>query len=197
MFVTFEGPEGAGKSTAIRLVAAELERSGHRVLTTREPGAGDVGQSIRDILLHGEDLEPNAELFLFLADRSQHIAQIVKPAIAEGKVVLCDRHADSTVVYQGYGRGLNLNQLRAWNLYATQGLVPDLTLLLDIAAEKGLERVTDRNRLDGQPLAFHLRIRDGFLKEAQLEPNRWQIVNADASADSVAAECLAAIRARF
>ncbi len=178
MFITFEGPEGAGKTTLIKSVAEHLKAKGKDVLVTREPGAGSVGKSIREILLHGETLDPKCELFLFLADRSQHVATIIQPHLELGGVVLCDRHADSTVVYQGYGRGLDLETLRAWNRFATGGLVPDLTFLLDLEPEIGLARIQDKDRLDSEPIEFHRKIRNGFLAEAALSPERWRILDA-------------------
>lgn len=197
-FVTFEGPEGAGKTTAIRTVATQLESEGREVLVTREPGAGRFGASVRQLLLDGEALDPLAELFLFLADRAQHIERVVRPGLARGAVVLCDRHADSTVVYQGYGRSLDPAQLRDLNRLATRGLRPDLTLLLDLPAEVGLARRAEgRNRLDEEPLEFHRRVRDGYLAEAAREPDRWQIVDAALPEERVAEACLAAVRGRL
>jgi dTMP kinase len=188
--ITFEGPEGAGKSTLIRSLAEEI---GERALVTREPGAGAFGTRIRQILLDAQALPPEeaisqkAELFLFLADRAQHVARVIKPGLAEGRIVLCDRHADSTIVYQGYGRGLDLQWLRDLNEFATDGLRPHLTLLLDLPPEEGLARVREKDRLDSEPLDFHQRVRDGFLAEAQHDPGRWRILDARAApADLVA-----------
>lgn len=197
MFVTFEGPEGAGKSTVIALVAERLAEEGHRVLATREPGAGEVGRAVRDILLNGGDLDPATELFLFLADRAEHVSKTVQPALARGEIVLCDRHADSTVVYQGYGRGLDLDELRNLNTVATAGLKPALTLLLDIDTKTGLSRAKGTDRLDRESVEFHERVRQGFLEEAQREPDRWQIVDASRPVEAVADECLTAIRGRL
>jgi dTMP kinase len=196
VFVTFEGPEGAGKSTVLKRVAESLEAEGRTVLCTREPGAGSVGKAIRDILLHGEALDPKCELFLFLADRSQHVSAIIRPALERGEIVLCDRHADSTVVYQGVGRGIGPDVTKPLNKLATGGLVPDLTLLLDISPEAGLARVTDANRLDKEPLEFHQKVRQGFLDLARSEPHRIVIVNAEMPVDHVVQHCLAAIRDR-
>lgn len=194
MFVTFEGPEGSGKSTAIKTVATAL---GRPCITTREPGAGDVGRRIRELLLEGEAIDPRCELFLFLADRAQHIGAIIRPALDLGEIVLCDRHADSTVVYQGYGRGLDLDWLRSLNAYATDGLKPDLTLLFDIDPEIGLARVSEKDRLDRESLDFHQRVRGGFLKEASREPGRWTILNASESPEAVAAAAVKAIVERM
>lgn len=194
MFVTFEGPEGAGKTTVIRELAQRLEADGRRVLTTREPGAGNVGQTLRELLLHGDRLPPITELFLFLTDRSYHVAEIVRPALANGAVVLCDRFADSTVVYQGYARGLDVEWLRSLNRFATQGLVPDRTLLLDLDVEVGLARVQIPDRLDGESIDFHRRVRGGFMSEAALEPGRWRILDASQPPQVVLAEAWEAIR---
>lgn len=197
MFVTFEGPEGSGKSTAIRSVAERLLAQGYAVLTTREPGAGTFGAKIRQILLNEEAMPQWSELFLFLADRANHVETIIRPALRRGEIVLCDRHADSTVVYQGYARGLDIDQLRKLNDLATNGLRPDLTLLLDLPAEAGLARVTGPDRLDREPLAFHHAVRDGFLQEAKREPDRWRVIDATATAETVADDCFHAIEARL
>lgn len=194
MFVTLEGPEGAGKSTLLRGLAERLRADGFEVVTTREPGAGSVGASIRDILLNGETLDPKAELFLFLADRAQHVASLIWPALARGAIVLCDRFADSTVVYQGYGRGLPLNDLRAWNAFATGGLRPDITLLLDLPPEAGLARLEHPDRLDREPLSFHARVRDGFLAESRLDPRRFLLIDASREIDQVLETAYVAIR---
>jgi dTMP kinase len=195
VFVTFEGPEGAGKSTAIATIAEKLREMGKTVLTTREPGSGPVGTRIRQILLDPTEtpIHPRCELFLFLADRAQHVAMIIEPALARGEVVLCDRFADSTVVYQGHARGLDVNMLRSLNEAATGGRTPDLTLLLDVPAEIGLDRVTDKDRLDAEPLEFHERVRQGFLTEAARDPLRWWILDASESPDGVAEQALNAI----
>ena len=186
MFVTFEGPEGAGKSTALRAVATGLRERGRKVLETREPGSGEVGKAIREILLHGGDLEPRAELLLFLADRAQHVARVVRPALARGEIVLCDRHADSTFVYQGVARGLEPGFVRAGNAFATGGLVPDLTVLFDLPAEIGLARLQNPDRMDALPLEFHRRVRQGFLDLAAAEPGRFRVVDATRDPKEVA-----------
>lgn len=190
MFVTFEGPEGAGKSTAIALVAEELRSREFEVVSTREPGSGPVGAQIRQVLLHGENLDPKAELFLFLADRAQHVAAEIGPALGEGKVVLCDRYGDSTVVYQGVARGLDPAKTKELNAWATGGLVPDLTFLFDIDPTIGLRRLVDRDRLDLEPLEFHAKVRQGFLDLAGQEPQRWVVVDAARPIDDVVAHCL-------
>jgi dTMP kinase len=197
MFITFEGPEGAGKSTAIGRIADRLRQDGHEVITTREPGAGEVGKRIREILLHGETLDPKTELFLFLADRAQHVATLIRPAIEAGKVVLCDRFADSTVVYQGVARGLSREVTVPLNVLATGDLTPDLTLLFDVSPEVGLARVTDKDRLDAEPLEFHTAVRNGFLAEAKKDPNRWVVIDAERHPETVVEAALIAIRHRM
>ena len=194
MFVTLEGPEGAGKSTLARSLAARLEAGGHEVVVTREPGAGPFGGGVRRLLLEGEAMTPWAEVFLFLADRADHVATLVRPALERGAWVVCDRHADSTVVYQGHARGLDIAELRRLNRLATGGLVPDRTLLLDLPAEVGLARVRDANRLDGESIDFHRRVREGFLAEAALEPTRWVVIDASKPATAVLDEAWASLR---
>lgn len=196
MFVTLEGPEGAGKSTLMRSLASALRGLGHSVLETREPGATEAGQAIRRILLESGDIPARAELLLFLADRALNVEQMIKPALSRGDWVLCDRYADSTVVYQGYGRGLDIAKLKAWNAFATSGLTPDLTLLLDLDPEVGLARDTKGDRLDRESLDFHRKVRDGFLIEARNDPGRWAVIDASRSADKVLSEALDVIVSR-
>jgi dTMP kinase len=197
MFVTFEGPEGAGKSTAIQALALELQGRGHSVVTTREPGAGDVGEKIRAILLEGEAVTARCELFLFLADRSQHTSTLIQPALERGSIVLCDRYADSTLAYQGYGRGLDLDRLRLLNKDATGGLQPDLTLLFDLPVQLGLQRQSKRDRLDSESLDFHDRVRNGFLAESKLDPNRYRVIDATQSQQDVLNDALNTILERI
>ena len=192
MFITFEGPEGAGKSTALRAVAAGLRETGHRVVETREPGSGEVGQAIRAILLQGGDVDPRAELLLFLADRAQHVATTIKPALDRGEVVLCDRHIDSTYVYQGIARGLDPGFVREGNAFAAGGRVPDLTILFDLPAEIGLARLQNPDRMDALPLSFHQKVRQGFLDlaRASSESPRFRIVDATQTPDAVVKDAL-------
>lgn len=197
MFVTFEGPEGAGKTSVMHELAQGLAQAGHRVRTTREPGEGEVGGRIREILLHGAHLDPWEELFLFLADRAHHCRTVIRPALDEGVVVLCDRFADSTVVYQGHAGGLDLEVVRELNHKATRGLVPDLTLLLDVAPEVGLSRLRDRDRMDALPVDFHHRVREGFLAEAAREPDRWVVVQASQPIEKVVVDCRRALERRL
>lgn len=197
MFITFEGIEGTGKSTQIALLDALLRSRGVSTLLTREPGGSSLGRELRRLLLHldNQDMAPSAELFLYLADRAQHVAQVIRPALAAGKWVLSDRFADSTVVYQGYGRGLDPRTLHGLNEVAVDGLWPDLTLLLDLPAETGLDRALARNLRDGksreegrfeaEALDFHRRVREGYLAWAALHPGRIRIVPAQDSPEAV------------
>ena len=195
MFVTLEGPEGAGKSTLIKRLSHEIESTGHDVVCTREPGFGQLGAAIRKVLLEGDEMPALSELFLFLADRSNHVNQLIAPALAQGKVVLCDRHADSTIVYQGYARGLDLPFLREANLVATQGLRPNLILLLDLDPQVGLSRQVSQDRLDLESLEFHQKVRSGFLQEARREPARWKKIDAAQDSEKVFQDAWAAVRA--
>jgi len=192
MFITFEGPEGAGKTTAVAAVVESLRAQGRDVLSTREPGSGEVGKRLRELVLTTE-MDSTTELFLFLADRSNHVATEIRPALAAGRVVVCDRFSDSTIVYQGYGRGLDLTILRSFNIFATSGLKPDLTILLDLEAEVGLARLKEKDRMDSQPLAFHKKIREGFLAESRREPDRWVVVDASEGPDEVARKAMDAV----
>jgi dTMP kinase len=198
MFITFEGIEGTGKSTQIALLKQHLEAQGRRVLVTLEPGGSRIGAELRRVLLSLEnrDLTPQAELFLYLADRAQHVAQVVRPALASGAVVLSDRFADSTVAYQGYGRGMDPELLHRLNAVAVDGLWPQLTLLLDLDPVVGLERAMSRNsregkttaegRFEAESLAFHGRVRQGFLDLAAREPGRISIVDATGTPEDIA-----------
>lgn len=197
MFVTFEGPEGAGKSTALAQVAQALRDGGHDVLTTREPGAGEFGQRIREILLHGGSIPNRSELLLFLADRAHHVERIILPALESGRIVLCDRYADSTLVYQGFVRGFDREDVERFNMFATGGLLPELTLLFDLPVEIGLARVKEKDRLDSEPVEFHQAVRDGFLQLYAEEPQRIVKVDAMQSSADCVTSSLAAILARL
>ena len=205
MFITFEGIEGSGKSTALRLVAARLRARGEDPLCTREPGGSTLGRSLRAMLLDGKSrIDPRAELSLFLADRAQHVAEVIRPALAAGRTVLCDRYADSTLAYQGYARNLDITAIIALNNFATNGLKPDLTLLLDLPVETGLGRALARNeekgsalsegRFDAESVAFHTAVRNGFLAIARRE-NRIRVIDASLPREEVARHCLDAIDA--
>lgn len=189
--ISFEGGEGAGKSTQVQRVCQWLEADGHAVLVTRQPGGTGYGQRIRQLILapnSEESLSAKAELFLYLADRAHHVDTVIQPALAAGKIVLCDRYTDSTLAYQGYGRGLDLNELKTLNHLATTGLEPDLTLWLDIAPALGRERILGRqslDRLEAESLAFHERVRAGYTSLAQEQPKRWRQLNANQSEDQI------------
>ncbi|MBS1249085.1 MAG: Thymidylate kinase [Chloroflexi bacterium] len=184
MFITLEGPEGSGKTTQIVKLAQFLEEQGHNVIRTREPGGTRIGDQIRATLLALENTEmhPRTEALLLQASRAQLVEEIIIPRLAKGEIVLCDRYADSTLAYQGYGHQHDLEPLRKIVQYATGGLKPDLTILLDLAVEEGLSRrheAGDINRLDALDLDFHRRVREGYLELAKEEPERWVVVNAD------------------
>jgi len=183
MFITLEGPEGSGKSSQLPDLAEFLRGQGWDVLTTREPGGTPIGDQIRQILmrLDNQELHPRTEILLFLASRAQLVEQVIKPALREGKLVLCDRFGDSTLAYQGYGHGLNLDNLRTMLDFATDKLKPDLTLLLDVEVETGLQRKRKEdewNRLDAYALAFHQRVREGYHELCRQEPERWRVIDA-------------------
>ncbi|MEJ2598236.1 MAG: dTMP kinase [Anaerolineales bacterium] len=190
MFITFEGPDGSGKTTQVRLLAEFLCQQDFQVLTTREPGGTSISEQIRTILfdLKNTEMVPSTEILLFLASRAQLVEQVIRPHLAGGGIVLCDRYADSTLAYQGYGHQVNLDQLRVLIDFATGGLKPDLTLLLDLNAEEGLRRRVqggDWNRLDAYTQAFHQRVRQGFLELAREEPQRWVTIDAGQPAEQV------------
>ena len=179
LFITFEGADGCGKTTQIKLVKDYLEKSGYEVVLTREPGAKGLGEKIREILLNYDGIvSDRCESFLFLADRAQNIDTIVNPAVEKGKIVLCDRHIDSTVAYQGYGRGLNLERINKLNLLATDGRVPDLTIVFDIDVETSMQRVgKEKDRMESAGIEFHNRVRNGYLEIAKNEPERVKVVD--------------------
>lgn len=207
MFISFEGIEGSGKSTAQRLLAEHLQGLGYDPLLTREPGGCALGRSLRPILLDARTrgLSSRAELYLFLADRAQHVAEVIRPALEAGQAVLCDRYTDSTLAYQGYGRGLDPEHLRRINDMATGGLMPDLTLLLDLPVHCGLERAGLRNReegtvlsegrFDAESLEFHERVRQGYRSLAAEEPERVAIIDAAQPPEDVVLQCLSAVEA--
>lgn len=209
MFITFEGIEGSGKSTALKRTVAWLQERGHDVLVTREPGGSRLGQTLRALLMDpaNTDICSEAELFMYLADRAQHVAQVIRPALAAGKVVVSDRYADSTVVYQGYGRGLDPAQLVMLNNIAVAGLWPDATFVFDLEPEVGLTRALARNaqlgtaqtegRFEAESIAFHTRVREGYLARAALEPRRFQRIDAAQTPDGVFAQVAAIMETFF
>ena len=187
-FIVFEGGEGAGKSTQEALLAEWLEQQGLTVLRTREPGGTPAGEAIRTVLLSNEyaGLTDRAEALLFAAARGEHVAQVIRPALEAGSVVVCDRYLDSSVAYQGYGRNLGAEHVRSLSLWATHDLLPDLTVLLDIDPVVGLSRVTSPDRLESEPIEYHQRVRQAFLDIASVDPQRYLIVDASQSTQAIA-----------
>jgi dTMP kinase len=184
MFITFEGPEGSGKSSHLAALAQYLESLGYPVYRTREPGGTAIGEQIRAVIhdLRNQEMHPRTETLLYQAARAQLVEQEIRPRLARGEWVLCDRYADSTLAYQGYGHRQDLEQVRALIHYATGGLKPDLTFLLDVDVEIGLRRKqsngSEWNRMDAYALEFHQRVRKGYLELAAAEPERWIVVDA-------------------
>lgn len=180
LFITFEGVDGCGKTTQLQLLAQHLKKIGKEVLVTREPGAQGLGSKIREILLnYKDDISDRCETFLFLADRAQHMDMIVNPAVNEGKIVLCDRHIDSSTAYQGYGRGFDIKRIDMLNMMATNGHRPDLTLVFDIDAETSMKRIRhEKDRMECAGMDFFNRVRKGYLELAKQEPQRIKIIDA-------------------
>ncbi len=203
MFITLEGPEGAGKSTQAAHLGRQLEARGYQVRLTREPGGTALGEQVRELLLaiDGQTLNPWTEAFLICAARSVHVAQVIRPALAAGQIVLCDRFSDATLAYQGYGSRLPISSLRRMNAWATDSLTPDLTLLLDLPVEVGLSRrrrnAAEWTRFDDADLAFHHRVRRGYRALARREPQRWHIIDAAGEPEEVAAAIWRAVASRL
>ena len=203
LFATFEGPDGSGKTTQIELLAERLRQLGHDVLITREPGGTSIGNQTRTVVHDVKNVEMTGEteFLLYSASRAQLVRQVIEPHLERGGTVLCDRFADSSMAYQGYGRELDLEMIRSITQFATGGLLPDLTIYLDLPVEVGLGRkqsahaaqAGEWNRLDQQTIEFHRRVRRGYLKMAKAEPNRWLVVDATQSIP----DTQAAIRARL
>lgn len=196
-FVTLEGIEGCGKSTQARALAHAL---GPAALLTHEPGGTPLGQEIRRLLLHGGAVAPAGEVLLYFADRAQHVADVVEPALRAGRVVICDRYVDSTYAYQGYGRGVALPLLQHAFTLATGGLMPDLTLLIDVPVDVGLARVGRRgaqDRLEGEARAFHERVREGYHALAKQEPRRWLSFDGGKDETRLTPEILDAVERRL
>lgn len=187
LFITFEGIDGCGKTTQLNLLAEYLREKGYEIVITREPGAIGLGKKLREILLNYDgDVSPNCESFLFLADRAQHIDIIVKPAIEAGKIVLCDRHTDSTFAYQGYGRGVDLSKIKMLNNIATSGIKPDLTFVFDLDVKTALSRVgKDKDRMESAGIGFFERVRQGYLKIAKEESERVKVINSNDSIENI------------
>lgn len=197
LFITLEGIEGSGKSTQMELLREHLEDEGKDVLTLREPGGVWLAEMIRPVLLNraeGMNIEPMAELFLYEACRAQLVKQIIRPALSKGRVVVCDRFTDSTLAYQGYGRGLDIGAINGMNALATSGLAPDMTLIIDISPEAGLKRAFARmegrqgakeDRFENEGLKFHAKVREGYLKIAASDPKRVRVINGEREISSV------------
>lgn len=201
MFITLEGPEGSGKSSQLPILAEWLREQGYNVYTTREPGGTLISDQIRTILhdLENTAMHPRTEILLYLASRSQHVEEVIRPLLQKDTIVLCDRYADSTLAYQGYGHGVDIPTLKKLLDFSTGGLYPDLTILLDLEVEVGLERRLQSggewNRLDAYALAFHKRVREGYLTLVADEPQRWRIVDAAQPFDDVQTALREVIRA--
>ncbi len=200
LFITFEGTDGAGKTTQIQRLRADLRHAGYDVCLTREPGGTPISEQIRDILLNPDHSEMAAttELLLYAASRAQHVSEVIKPALEAGKVVISSRFADATVVYQGYGRGLDLERINRLNRIATDGVTPDVTFVLDLPVEIGLQRVQSSrgglDRLEREKIEFHRRLREGYQTIAQQEPQRLKIIDAQVSPKQVYAQIQEAIQ---
>lgn len=180
-FVTLEGPEGAGKTTQVKLLSKQLDILGVKHVVTRDPGGTPLGRQMRRILLNPENpVHPMAELLLYQADRAQHVNELILPALEAGNLVICDRYIDSTIAYQGYGRGIDLKLIDQLNQMSTGGLRPQLTILFDIQSADGLARLHPggHDRLEREALEFHLKVRQGYLTLSKAEPERWQVLDA-------------------
>jgi len=205
IFITFEGGEGCGKSSHIAALAAYFESLGRTCVLTREPGGTKLGEKIRELLLHakeGEAMSPKTEILLFSAARAQHVEEFIKPALAEGKVVICDRFYDSSTAYQGAARSLGADIVKNLNAFAAEGARPDLTVLLDLPAEVGLARARARDtngadRMGSEKISFYEAVRSSFLKIAESEPERFAVVNSSGSKEETFAKILEAVRGRL
>ena len=190
MFITLEGPEGSGKTSHIPHLVEFLREKGYTVFPTREPGGTSIGEQVRDVLhdLKNTEMHPRTETLLYQAARAQFVEEVIKLRLDAGEIVISDRYADSTLAYQGFGHEQNLEEVRALIHYATGGLIPDLTILLDLDVEIGLARKTNAdewNRLDAYTVEFHRRVRKGYLELVKTEPSRWEVVDASQSWDEV------------
>jgi len=203
MFITLEGPDGSGKSMQVPQLAEFIRERGYEVLTTREPGGTSIGDQIRQVImkLGNTSMHPRTEILLFCAARAQIVEEVLRPNLAKGMVVISDRYADSTLAYQGYGHGVDLNELRRLLNFVTGGLTPDLTLLLDVDAVTGLKRRQSSggewNRLDAYELAFHKRVREGYLQLAKENSGRWQVIDAGQTPEMVQSNLRQVIQERL
>jgi dTMP kinase len=203
MFITLEGPEGSGKSSQMKSLADFIQQQGCDVLTSREPGGTPIGDQVRAVLMgmENDEMHPRTETLLFCAARAQHVEQLIRPHLERGGVVLCDRYADSTLAYQGYGHGYDRDFLRMLLDYSTGKLWPDLSILMDLPAEQGLQRRLSSggewNRMDDYELAFHRRVREGYHDLVQREPERWEVVDANRSVEEVQRSLRQVVRERL
>ncbi len=204
MFITLEGPEGSGKTTAVEAAVKELEARGYQIVRTREPGGTPIAEQIRNVILDKDNtkMDPRTETLLYAASRRQHLVEKVWPALKEGKIVICDRYLDSSLAYQGGARGLGIDNILNVNMFATENTFPDLTLLFDITPEEGLKRIAanasrEVNRLDLEKLEFHHKVRNTFLDLAKRYPERYVIIDASKSREEVAKATLDAILSRL
>ena len=204
LFITFEGGEGSGKSSALRLLQERLAKEGYEIVTTREPGGTPIAEEIRNVILDKKNvaMDRRTEALLYAASRRQHLVEKVWPALKEGKIVLCDRYLDSSLAYQGGARGLGIDQVLAVNMFATEGTFPDLTLLFDIEPEQGLARIAanagrEVNRLDLEKIDFHRGVRATFHEIAARYPERFVIIDASKPLDQVVEDAYQAIKARL
>ncbi len=199
LFITFEGADGCGKTTQLNLLKEHLENNGYEVVLTREPGGKGLGEKVREILLNYDgEVSNRCESFLFLADRAQNIDIIVNPAIEQGKIVLCDRHTDSSVAYQGYGRGLDINQINTLNNLATNNKKPDLTLVFDVDIETSMQRVgNEKDRMESAGKEFFNRVRNGYLELAKQEPERIKVIDSTRSILEVQKDVLEIVKTKL
>lgn len=204
LFITLEGPEGSGKTSAINKVKEILESEGHEIVMTREPGGTAISEQIREVILNKENtsMDPRTEALLYAASRRQHLVEKIWPSVKEGKIVICDRYLDSSLAYQGFARNLGVEDILRINMYATENTFPDLTLLFDLDPEIGLGRINadknrEVNRLDLEKLSFHKAVREGYLKLAKMYPERFVIIDASKSKEEVVEQTLKAIEERL
>ncbi|MFA7324747.1 MAG: dTMP kinase [Candidatus Nanopelagicales bacterium] len=195
MFIVLEGPDGSGKSTQTRLLVEHLRGLGRVVVQTREPGGTPAAEAIRALVLNPQyaGLDPRTEALLFAGARAEHVSHVIRPALQRGETVVCDRYIDSSIAYQGVGRDLGIDRIRELSLWATNDLVPDLTIVLDLSAELGLTRVGERDRLELEPQEYHDRVRLAFVELAIRAPERYRVVSAAGSIEDVAARIRTAV----
>ncbi|MGN1295447.1 MAG: dTMP kinase [Bacilli bacterium] len=204
LFITFEGPEGSGKSSVIKEITTRLQNEGYKVVLTREPGGTEISEQIRNVILDSKNtmMDARTEALLYAASRRQHLVEKIWPSIKEGKIVICDRYLDSSLAYQGYARGLGIEEILNVNSYATEGTFPDLTLLLDLDPQIGLDRIASNkgrevNRLDKEKLSFHQAVRKGYLQLSERYSDRYQVIDASAPLDKVIEDTYNAIKKKL